>query len=71
MWLNVPLTKVTKKDDFKWGSKEQEAFDNLKCHVTTRSILALPDFTKVFVISIGHSTLAIISFSLEIHSVHQ
>jgi hypothetical protein len=50
MWLNVPLTEVTKKDDFKWGSKAQEAFDNLKRHVTTRLILALPDFTKVFVI---------------------
>jgi hypothetical protein len=50
MWLNVPLTEVTKKDDFRWGSKAQEAFDNLKRHVTTRLILALPDFTKVFVI---------------------
>jgi hypothetical protein len=50
MWLNVPLTEVTKKDSFKWGSKAQKAFDNLKRHVTTRLILALPDFTKLFVI---------------------
>jgi hypothetical protein len=29
---------------------KQEAFDNLKRHVTTTPVLALPNFTKEFVI---------------------
>ncbi|XP_073220060.1 uncharacterized mitochondrial protein AtMg00860-like isoform X1 [Cicer arietinum] len=45
-----PLTKLTKKDGFKWGSKEQEAFDTLKHHITTAPVLALPDFNEEFVI---------------------
>jgi hypothetical protein len=31
--LAKPLTEITKKDGFKWGSTEQEAFDNLKLHI--------------------------------------
>ncbi|GAU10413.1 hypothetical protein TSUD_417780 [Trifolium subterraneum] len=41
-----PLTNLTKKEGFKWGVKEQVAFEELKHKVTSAPVLALPDFTK-------------------------
>jgi hypothetical protein len=32
------FTEITKKDGFKWGSTEQEAFDNLKLHIITTPV---------------------------------
>lgn len=48
--LAKPLTELTKKDGFRWGVKEQQAFDVLKQKVTTAPVLALPDFTQEFFI---------------------
>lgn len=45
-----PLTEVTKKEGFKWGRNEQQAFDVLKEKVTTAPVLALLDFTQEFFI---------------------
>ena len=48
--LVTPLTELTKKTTktFKWETKHQEAFDNLKCELARQVILAYPDFTKTF-----------------------
>lgn len=43
-----PLTDLTKKEGFKWGAKEQSAFEELQHKVTSAPVLALPDFTKEF-----------------------
>lgn len=44
------LTKLTKKDRFKWGDETQRAFEKLKVKLTTTLVLALPDFSTPFVI---------------------
>lgn len=45
-----PLTDLTKKEGFKWGAKEQSAFEVLKKKVTSAPVLTLPNFDQEFVI---------------------
>lgn len=45
-----PLTRLLRKDAFVWTSKTQGAFGDLKHRMVTILMLALPDFTKTFVI---------------------
>ena len=45
-----PLTDLTKKDAFQWNPQAQEAFENLRIALTSAPILAVPDFSKVFVV---------------------
>ena len=46
-----PLSKLTRKNNiFEWTVKCEQAFQELKCRLTTTPILALPPGTKIFVI---------------------
>lgn len=48
--ISRPLTDMLKKDYFTWNSEVEEAFENLKRPMTSTPVLALPDFSKTFVI---------------------
>ena len=46
-----PLTLLTKHDTkFKWGLEHQTAFDQLRSHLTSDSILRYPDPTKPYIV---------------------
>lgn len=45
-----PLTQLLKKDSFQWGPSPQQAFEALKHTLTEIPTLAVPDFSKVFVL---------------------
>lgn len=48
--IATPLTDLLKKNEFQWKDEALTAFNQLKQAVTNPLILALPDFTKSFVI---------------------
>lgn len=52
-----PLTDQLKIDAFGWIGKANEAFENLKTAVTQAPILALPDFSKRFVVETDASRI--------------
>ncbi|XP_027348314.1 uncharacterized protein LOC113859838 [Abrus precatorius] len=57
--ISRPLTALTKNDGFFWSSEAQKEFELLKEKMTTRPVLALPDFSKEFIIESDASRLGL------------
>ena len=48
--MAAPLTALLKKNSFIWTEKATQAFQELKTAMVTPPVLALPDFSKTFVV---------------------
>jgi hypothetical protein len=56
--ISAPLTALLKKEAFQWFDQASDAFSKLKHAMTTTPVLALPDFTKTFIIESDASGVA-------------
>ncbi|KAL5549218.1 hypothetical protein UlMin_004449 [Ulmus minor] len=57
--IAAPLTKMLKKNSFKWSEAAEEAFQKLKIGMTQAPVLSLPDFSKPFILEYDASRLGI------------
>lgn len=55
--LAKPLHDVSTKEKFHWGPEQETAFNTLKRAVTSKSLLAHPDFSKQFILTTDASDL--------------
>src|SRR5271154_828380 len=57
--ITKPLTELTGKKDFEWGTAQEEAFEELKKRLTLSPILAMPDKDKKWRVEADSSDYAL------------
>lgn len=60
-----PLTQLLQKNEFKWTKEAEDVFQTLKKAMTELPILAVPDFSKTFVVEIDASSKGLGSVLLQ------
>jgi hypothetical protein len=61
--IETPLTTLLKKEAFSWTQEATKYFEKLKEAMCTTLVLAMPDFTKTFIVecdALGHGIGAIL-----------
>lgn len=57
--ITRPLTNMLKKNQFQWSKESVTGFDQLKAATGNTLVLALPDFSKPFILETDASQLGI------------
>jgi len=58
-WIAKPLTNLLKKDNFLLTTPTTESFQHLKAVLSQTPVLALPNFSKVFIVEVDASSFGI------------